>query len=249
MKKIFNGSRVGQWSLLAMLLLALCVVLPTVFAPSDAAATIAVKLDVDGLTTSADAVLMGRVKGLQSRWEGSRIITEVEVEVAMPVMGKVDVGQVVKVQVLGGRVGDLAQAVSGTAAFVPGEDVMLFVERPASLANVNRVVGMSQGKYSVVKGPDERMWAVRDLSGLTLADVEPAPDGQRLVARITHEHPEELGAVPVDTLIKEVALSASRVDVAMHPVLLERLGADLSRSYDFSALFEGMDKVDLKPVE
>ena len=77
----------------------------------EAGATIVVKLDTDGLTTTSDAIVMGRVESLSSSWRGARIVTEVSLRVAMPVMGEVAQGAVVKVEVLGGRVGDLAQRV------------------------------------------------------------------------------------------------------------------------------------------
>lgn len=210
-----------------------------VSAPADA--TIVVKHDVDGLTTGAETIVMGRVRAQSARWVGTRIMTEVQIEVALPVMGKADVGEVVTVEVLGGRVGDLAQVVSGVSRFSEGEDVVLFLKRSVAQPQVSRVVGMAQGKYTVVQGPDERLWAVRDLNGLTLAEVVPGSAGPRHVTRFAHMAPEELGAVPLDGLMRQVATGMRRLDEPVRPELLRHLGQGLRQQVDFSKVFEALD--------
>lgn len=202
-------------------------------------ATIVVKLDVEGLSTSADDIVMGRVRAVTPRWEGQRIVTDVRVEVAMPVSGATRPGQEVTVQVLGGRVGDLAQWTPGVSRFSVGEDVVLFLARRPE-APVAQVVGLSQGKYRVVRGPDEQLWAVRDVSGLTLAEVEAGQGTSRQVARFVHDAPTELGALPLDTLLRGVVASLRQVDVPVRPEVLERLGERPELRPDFTPIFESL---------
>ncbi len=197
----------------------------------EASATIALSFDLDAMTTTSDAIVIGQVREVASRWEGHRIVTGVEIAVALPVMGSAARGERVRLDVLGGRVGDLAQVVSGTARFAVGEQVVVFLEE---VGGGFQVVGLSQGKYKVVRGPDERLWAVRDLEGLTLATIERTAQGP--TARLSELAPEALGAVPLDALLRDVVRGMRRIEVPARPEILECLGEDLTRDFDFGGL-------------
>jgi hypothetical protein len=206
-----------------------------------AAATIVIKFDVDGLTTTSDAIAIGRVESRSSHWEGQRIVTEVSVRIAVPVSGKAEAGEQVTVRVLGGRVGDLAQHVAGTAAFVPGEDVLLFLERPSS--SQARVVGLSQGKFKIVDGPGNKLWAVRDLQGLSLAEVALGDQGQR-VAQVS-EGLDAMAAVPLDELLQDVVEGLEKIEEPVRSDVFEKLGPDLSRT---GALREAIEALEGAPL-
>lgn len=108
--------------------------------------------DVRALTHGSDVVARGTVKRMTSRWtsDKSRIVTEVEVEVADPVKGNPP--KTVIVVQPGGVVGDIGQKVSGLASFEEGEEVFLFLEkRPAERF---LVAGMAQGKFRVERSSD-----------------------------------------------------------------------------------------------
>ncbi|MBF5041416.1 hypothetical protein FGE12_03380 [Aggregicoccus sp. 17bor-14] len=117
-----------------------------------AGATSLLRADVPELTAASDAVVRGTVRRVQSRWsgDGQRIVTDVEIEVAEALKG--DPGHTVLVTQPGGRVGDVGQKVSGLAAFAPGEEVVVFLQRRGPSAFGVR--GMAQGKFHVQRSAD-----------------------------------------------------------------------------------------------
>ncbi|MBN1210648.1 MAG: hypothetical protein JXB05_37710 [Myxococcaceae bacterium] len=119
-----------------------------------AAATTMLRIDLPELSQTADTVVHGTVRRMESRWSGDRrrIVTDVEIEVTEALKGQV-AGTVRLVQ-LGGTVGEIGQKVHGMATFKPGEEVVVFLNRQSSKAF--RVTGMSQGKYQVRRSADGR---------------------------------------------------------------------------------------------
>ena len=134
-----------------------------------ASATTMLSLGLPELARSADTVVQGTVRRVESRWsgDGRRIVTDVEIQVSETLKGQP--GNTVLVTQSGGRVGDVGQKVSGEASFAQGEEVVVFLERRG--AQAFRVLGMSQGKYQVQRSPDgTRVMAVPDLGELLLLD-------------------------------------------------------------------------------
>lgn len=134
-----------------------------------ASATTMLSLGLPELTRSADAVVQGTVRRVESRWsgDGRRIVTDVEIQVSEALKGQP--GSSVLVTQSGGRVGDLGQKVSGEASFALNEEVVVFLERKGPQGF--RVLGMAQGKYQVQRSPDgTRVMAVPDLGDLLLLD-------------------------------------------------------------------------------
>lgn len=201
-----------------------------------AGATIAVKLDVDGLATAADTIVMGRVESRTSRWEGQRIVTDYDVKVALPVLGGADAGAVVTVQTLGGRVDDLAQVVHGTPGFIVGEDVLLFLQtvkgRPAL-----RVVGMAQGRFALARDADGVVWATQDITGLGLAQVTGVVDGKQTAKMLAH--PEAI-RLPLTALLGQVGSALTKVGGVLRPEVTARLGDRLDQRYDFTPELGGV---------
>jgi hypothetical protein len=135
-------------SLLPMLLAGLLLIgLP-------AAATTMLRLDVPELAQSSDTVVHGTVRRVESRWSGDRrrIITDVEIQVTEALKG--EPGSTVLLIQPGGSVGDIGQAVHGSASFTPGEEVVVFLERKG--ASAFRLSGMAQGKYQVRRAADSQ---------------------------------------------------------------------------------------------
>lgn len=159
--------------------------------PWTASATTLVKMDVPALARAADAVVRCKVVGTSSRWsrDGRRILTDVRLQVLETIAGEGG-GDLVVVQP-GGVVGDIGQKVDGLAAFEPGEEAVLFLERRGP---VHGVVGMAQGKWRVEEGG---------------AWVRPEHVEARLVDPRTREPvPPELARVPLEQL--RAAVRAAR---------------------------------------
>ena len=117
-----------------------------------ASATTMLRADLPELARTADTIVHGTVRRVESRWsgDGRRIVTDVEIQVSEALKGQAS-GSVLVTQP-GGRVGDIGQKVSGLASFTPGEEVVLFLERRGPEAF--RVAGMAQGKYQVQRSED-----------------------------------------------------------------------------------------------
>ncbi len=119
-----------------------------------ASATTMLRIDLPELAQTADTVVHGTVRRVESRWSGDkrRIVTDVEIQVSETLKGQAS--STVLIVQPGGRVGDIGQIVHGLASFTPGEEVVVFLDRQGSSAF--RVTGMAQGKYQVRHAADSR---------------------------------------------------------------------------------------------
>lgn len=163
-------------------LLVLALLAP-LFHAAPARASTFLETSVEETARGADAVVRGKVLRTSARWVGGRIVTEAEISVASAWKGAP--GERITVRVPGGRVGDLAQRVSGSPAFEQDEEVVVFAAR----AGPGRwgVVGLALGKYRVTAGE-----ARPDLSGVRF-ETRRLADGERPVTRL-----------PVDELERRV---------------------------------------------
>jgi hypothetical protein len=216
--------------------ISLLVVLWALLVPSYALATIVVHYDLDALTTAADVVVVGHVEAQRSKWEGARIVTDYEVRVSLPVVGAS--GSRMVVRTLGGRVGEWAQMAHGVPQFKVGQDVLLFLERD-SAGDLHRVIGMAQGRLTVARDAQGRVWAVQDLAGLSVARVTGVSGGKRSAELVGPAPPirMELGA-----LLAQIDGSLEKVGRQVRPEVRSRLGEDLDRPYDFLLELRGEDR-------
>jgi hypothetical protein len=154
--------------------------LAPVLGAAPARATTFLETSVEETTRGADAVVRGKVLRTAARWIGGRIVTEAEIAVASAWKGAP--GERITVAVPGGRVGDLAQRVSGSPTFRPEEEVVVFATR----AGPGRwgVAGLAQGKYRVEAGQ-----ARPDLSGVRF-ETRPLAQGERPVSAMPVEELE-----------------------------------------------------------
>jgi hypothetical protein len=149
-----------------------------------ASASTMFQLELPTLSRASDAVVHGTVRRVESRWsrDRRRIITDVEIEVSEALKGQL--GHTVLLIQPGGRVGDIGQVVSGMASFTQGEEVVVFLERRGSRAF--GLVGMSQGKYAVLRTGDTRsalaVPAAKDLRLVDPKTSQPTASGPRAVA-------------------------------------------------------------------
>lgn len=126
-------------------------------------------LPLDQLVGLADEIVVGTVKSKQTNVVGRHFETDYEVDITESLKGKSAApGQTLKLTVAGGSLTTppLTQYVQGTASMYTGEKVALFLSsKPpkmsqdakrrlgskSKLASSPRIVGMSQGKFSVIK--------------------------------------------------------------------------------------------------
>ncbi len=147
-----------------------------------ATATTMIRLDLPEMVHTADTVIHGTVRRVESRWSGDRrrIFTDVEIQVNESLKG--EPGSTVLVVQPGGRVGDIGQVVHGMASFTLGEEVVVFLDRRG--VQSFQVTGMAQGKYQVQReeGRAEALAVPEDTRALRLLDRatrQPTPSSRR----------------------------------------------------------------------
>jgi len=116
-----------------------------------------IEMSIEELTYEADAILTGRVKDMESRWneEKTLIYTYVTVSVTeyIEMIPEIEELKEVIVKVRGGEVGDIGVKVSDTPEFMRGEEVFLFLRRDRiEKLPIFRVAGLFQGKYTIEEG-------------------------------------------------------------------------------------------------
>ncbi len=132
-------------------------------------ATVIVHETLEQMAQRVPVIVRGKVARSVSGWddEKRRIWTWTELVVSERVKGAS--AGVVLIKQPGGEVEGFGQAISGTAQFSEGEDVVVFLDRaPPDERGTWRVYGMSAGKISITSVGGKSL-AQRDTTGLAFA--------------------------------------------------------------------------------
>jgi hypothetical protein len=118
-----------------------------------------VALDSERMVGGSDAVVQGRVIGVESFWDeqGRIIVTEARVLVEEAILGSPE--SIVLVRTPGGSVGDFLVEAHGFPRLERGAEVILFLDG-ARADGSRRLVGHQQGHYGVVERLDGVRMAV-----------------------------------------------------------------------------------------
>jgi len=129
----------------------------TILAFESTHATTLVQLSTEDLTVLADRIVVGRVLRDSASSNGRMIYTKTTVEVTDTWKGSAE--EQITIHSLGGTVGTLRARVNGSPVFLAEEEVILFLEedRQGRL----RVLGMEQGKRSILRSPEGSTLVVR----------------------------------------------------------------------------------------
>ena len=162
-------------------------------AAAPARATEVQHLDTAQLTRTSSDILVGKVQGVQSRWNTAhtKIFTDITVQVTDALKGANTPN--VSFTQLGGTVGDLRYEVEGCPAFVNGEEALLFLWRDSR--GVAQLNGLGQGKFEITRDAQGRRMVQRGAMGLAIQEARRlslVPAG-RLAPPI-----------PLDDLIREI---------------------------------------------
>ncbi|MFB6350998.1 MAG: hypothetical protein ABEK29_04305 [Bradymonadaceae bacterium] len=127
---------------------------------SSAAATTALKLDLQSLVANSNAIVLGDVTDVRSFKKDGRIYTDTTVRVDEAWKG--DATDTVTIRHPGGRIGDTVTRVFGLPGFEPDERVVVFLRRARASSSEGEpqashftVTGLRQGKFRVTLGPDK----------------------------------------------------------------------------------------------
>ena len=141
-RRLVEGTVRAKLCLLPILILIVLTKLPL-------HATTVQRLTLDDMVSKADTIVIGRVINSQSSWtkNGKLILTQTTFEVQEGLKGAAT--KTVTITTVGGRVGNNILHVSGMPSFQPEETAVIFLERSNSYLTV---LGLSQGKFSIVNG-------------------------------------------------------------------------------------------------
>lgn len=104
-------------------------------------------LTLTDLCTNANRVVVGGVNKVESRWQGTKIVTDVTIAPTENLKGQGTLPFVITIP--GGTVGGVTLRASEAPVFAVGEQVVLFQKTGPSPCGV---YGWYRGKYTVVNG-------------------------------------------------------------------------------------------------
>jgi hypothetical protein len=169
------------------------VLLVLALAAAPARATEVQHLDTAQLTRSSSDILVGKVQGVQSRWNTAhtKIFTDITVRVTDALKGAN--APTVSFTQLGGTVGDLRYEVEGCPAFRNGEEALLFLWRDGH--GVAQLNGLGQGKFEITRDAQGRRMVQRGATGLAVQEA-------RRLSMVPTGHP--VPPIPLDDLLAEI---------------------------------------------
>lgn len=156
-------------------------------------ATTLVRYDLEGLTRTADRVLVGTCRASQTELIAGQPYTRLTFEVGEVVKG--EVGTRLEVCLPGGEYGGQRLHLAGMPEFAPGEEVVLFLTGPDRLG-YPWPVGLGQGKFRVQRDAAAKARVFQDTGAARLYGARGASlDGMELeeflsrVRRLAKEGP------------------------------------------------------------
>jgi len=153
-----------------------------------AGATTVQKFTLQDLAKKSEAIVMAKVVDQSSRQDASNkeIYTYITVSVLESVKGAKG-EKSITIRQLGGTVGNLISVVPGMPTFKNGEEAVLFLS-PKDQAGYPWVMGLQQGKYSIVTDDAGLKHVRNELDGLKML----SPDGSVNESKVSSDQP--LGA-------------------------------------------------------
>lgn len=137
------------------------------FLPLAISATTLARLSLDDLAAAAEAVARVRCAGAEARWENGSIWTVTTFEVLETMKG--NLAAEITVRLPGGRAGHLTATVDGAPRFLPGEEVVMFLE--SSRTGEFTIAGWAEGTFRISRDPHTRVETVtQDSSAFAVFD-------------------------------------------------------------------------------
>jgi len=133
-----------------------------------ASATTVQKFSLKDLTTKSNAIVMAKVEDQSSRQDpgNKEIYTYITISVLQSVKGAQG-EKTITIRQLGGTLGNLISVVPGMPSFKNGEEVVLFLSAKDG-AGYPWVMGLQQGKYSIVTDDNGLKHVRNELDGLKM---------------------------------------------------------------------------------
>lgn len=123
------------------------------------------------MAQEASLIVTGQCSQLASAWLGRELVTVATIQVDEQLKGqsRAEIQVIIPGGIDANRAIPIAVTVPGAPQILPGEQVLLFLADEDRVSNGYSIVGFSQGKFSVVAGPNGTKSATQDLSQLHLS--------------------------------------------------------------------------------
>jgi hypothetical protein len=160
-------------------------------------------IDKSPATMAKEAALIvtGHCTRLASGWLGRELVTVATIEVDEELKGQS--AAEIRVLIPGGvdvnRRIPIAMTVPGAPRILPDENVLLFLASDGRVANSYSIVGFSQGKFSLLTGPDGSKRATQSLTDVSLAKAagtRPGTSGSYPLEQLRREIHDALAVPP-----------------------------------------------------
>lgn len=126
-------------------------VLGTLGLAAPAHAAIAFVTDAQLAAGAQEAIVVGKVVALESRWaRGGRIYTDVSFEIADTAKGRLNKSSVITISVVGGQIGALRVSASEAPNFVVGDEAVLYLN---FINNAYVIHGGTRGTIRILSDP------------------------------------------------------------------------------------------------
>ena len=158
--------------------------------PLSLRATTVIRMDMERLSKRAEVVAVGRCIENIADWNEGRtqIYSTITIQVSQYLKGFL--GSRISFKQLGGAVGQVSSRVPGMPEFKPGREVVIFLAKDT--AGKFQVLGMSQGKFDVLKAGESSVKMVKPES----------LEGLHLLGPVSQK--KFVGSITMDAFIKKV---------------------------------------------
>lgn len=125
---------------------------------------------IESMTKEASLIVRSKVESIVSKWDQSKTIIKTYTKLRPELVLKgSNSTEFITIETLGGEIGDEGLRVTGEARFTKGEDVLVFLRKDKKITNEEFiVVGMTQGKFTILKTSDTKLAVKRDFSDIKL---------------------------------------------------------------------------------
>lgn len=152
----------------------LCItMLAAALCASTLSATSVMYVPLDRSIDMSDMVLVGHVLRTEAEYNASgEIVTRVDLLVEESLKGFIAEGEVFSFHAWGGSVGGVNVETVGEARYKLGQKVMVQLE---NIDGEFHTLGLSFGKWDVVKDPKGMQWVARSLADLNVVGINESP--------------------------------------------------------------------------
>jgi len=156
------------------------------------------KLSTDEMVQRSDTIAIGTVKGIEYKTnDKNQTFTYTTIECQNTYKGNKEL-ECFQIIQIGGKTETYTTAVYGAPSYSVSEEVIVFLQTHRTQETLKQVVGLSQGKYSIVEDKtDGKKYAVSDIRDICFLEQH------------DHNH-NKISRIPLETFIQDIKKSVKK---------------------------------------